>query len=241
MTVLGCPFFCGCQFCLYCTSNWWISCSWVQSFHIFNKVFLASVLIFHRCCIKSIILLGFSRVWSECCHDRLNKRQCDCNDTKKWMRSCILLWNGENNVIKKCLWTWRNIETEIGVFTRKQTFLRGSKKDTNACVKKGITVQKCTRSLRNVWISGKTIQAFDIMRDILKEISTSDRIFKPPSRQWLRPSVVGSLGQYRAIFVWPWNETHEQNRNNKLTEIERFDWFIERIQTRVALNWLSER
>ena len=33
----------------------------------------------------------------------------------------------------------------------------------------------------------------------------------------------------------------EQNRNNKRTEIERFDWFIERIQTRVAFGWLSER
>ena len=30
-------------------------------------------------------------------------------------------------------------------------------------------------------------------------------------------------------------KTREQNRNNKRTEIERFDWFIERIQTRVAL------
>ena len=29
-------------------------------------------------------------------------------------------------------------------------------------------------------------------------------------------------------------KTREQNRNNKRTEIERFDWFIERIQTRVA-------
>ena len=26
----------------------------------------------------------------------------------------------------------------------------------------------------------------------------------------------------------------EQNRNNKRTEIERFDWFIERIQTHLA-------
>ena len=34
--------------------------------------------------------------------------------------------------------------------------------------------------------------------------------------------------------------TREQNRNNKRTEIERFDWFIERIQTRVAFGWLSE-
>ena len=35
--------------------------------------------------------------------------------------------------------------------------------------------------------------------------------------------------------------TREQKRNNKRTEIERFDWFIERIQTRVAFGWLSER
>ena len=32
-----------------------------------------------------------------------------------------------------------------------------------------------------------------------------------------------------------------ENRNNKRTKIERFDWFIERIQTRVAFGWLSER
>ena len=35
-------------------------------------------------------------------------------------------------------------------------------------------------------------------------------------------------------------KTHEQNRNNKRTEIERFDWFVERIQTLVAFGWLSE-
>ena len=29
-------------------------------------------------------------------------------------------------------------------------------------------------------------------------------------------------------------KTSKRNRNNKRTEIERFDWFIERIQTRVA-------
>ena len=32
----------------------------------------------------------------------------------------------------------------------------------------------------------------------------------------------------------------KQNGNNKRTEIERFDWFIERIQMRVAFDWLSE-
>ena len=32
-------------------------------------------------------------------------------------------------------------------------------------------------------------------------------------------------------------KTGEQNRNNKRTEIERFDWSIERIQMRVAFGW----
>ena len=36
-------------------------------------------------------------------------------------------------------------------------------------------------------------------------------------------------------------KTREQNRNNKRTDIEGFDWFVERIQTRVAFGRLSER
>ena len=36
-------------------------------------------------------------------------------------------------------------------------------------------------------------------------------------------------------------KTREQNRNNKRTKIERFDWLIEGMQTRVAFGWLSER
>ena len=32
-----------------------------------------------------------------------------------------------------------------------------------------------------------------------------------------------------------------KTQNNKQAEIGRFDWFIERIQTRVAFGWLSER
>ena len=35
-------------------------------------------------------------------------------------------------------------------------------------------------------------------------------------------------------------KTRKQNWNNKRKEIERFDWFIDRIQTRVAFDWLSE-
>ena len=49
------------------------------------------------------------------------------------------------------------------------------------------------------------------------------------------------LKSARAIFVWPWNdfENAEQNRKNKRTEIQGFDWFIERIQTRVGFGWLA--
>ena len=36
-------------------------------------------------------------------------------------------------------------------------------------------------------------------------------------------------------------KTRQQNRNNKRAEIGRIDWFIERIQTRLAFGWLSER
>ena len=36
-------------------------------------------------------------------------------------------------------------------------------------------------------------------------------------------------------------KTRAQNRNKKQTEIERFDWFIEQIQTRVAFGWFIER
>ena len=36
-------------------------------------------------------------------------------------------------------------------------------------------------------------------------------------------------------------KTQEQNRNNKWTEKERFDWFIEQIQMHVAFGWLSKR
>ena len=35
-------------------------------------------------------------------------------------------------------------------------------------------------------------------------------------------------------------KTREPNWNNKRKEVERFDWFIDRIQTRVAFDWLSE-
>ena len=35
-------------------------------------------------------------------------------------------------------------------------------------------------------------------------------------------------------------KTREQYRNNKQTEIERFNWFIDQIQTRVAFYWLSK-
>ena len=36
-------------------------------------------------------------------------------------------------------------------------------------------------------------------------------------------------------------KAREQNKNNKQTEMKRFDWFIERIQTHLAFGLLSER
>ena len=36
-------------------------------------------------------------------------------------------------------------------------------------------------------------------------------------------------------------KTRELNRKNKRTEIEQYNWFVERIQTLVAFGWLSER
>ena len=36
-------------------------------------------------------------------------------------------------------------------------------------------------------------------------------------------------------------KTREQNRNNKRTVIQLFDWFIEQIQTRVDFGWLGDR
>ena len=35
-------------------------------------------------------------------------------------------------------------------------------------------------------------------------------------------------------------KTREQNKNNKRTEIKRFDWFIERIQKHLAFGWSSQ-
>ena len=35
-------------------------------------------------------------------------------------------------------------------------------------------------------------------------------------------------------------KTHEQNKHNKRTEIEWFDWFIEQIQMRLAFGWLRK-
>ena len=35
-------------------------------------------------------------------------------------------------------------------------------------------------------------------------------------------------------------KTHKQNRNNKYTETEKFDWLIKRIQTHKAFGWLCE-
>ena len=54
------------------------------------------------------------------------------------------------------------------------------------------------------------------------------------------------MHNYPALYIERFShdlemKTRERNRNNKRTEIERFAWFIELTQTRVAFGWLSER
>ena len=44
----------------------------------------------------------------------------------------------------------------------------------------------------------------------------------------------------RAIFVWPWNENARTKQKQQTKGNSLIDWFIERIQTRVAFGWLSE-
>jgi len=39
----------------------------------------------------------------------------------------------------------------------------------------------------------------------------------------------------------PQMKTREQNKNKKQKKIERFDWVIKQLQTRVTFGWLSER
>ena len=53
--------------------------------------------------------------------------------------------------------------------------------------------------------------------------------------------VVGLISMIERISYDLEMKTREQNRKNKTTEIEGFDWFIERIQTHLAFGWLSER
>ena len=63
------------------------------------------------------------------------------------------------------------------------------------------------------------------------------------------PLTLFEYGQYTYSFTFQlerfWydleRKTREQNRKSKQTEIERFNWFIEQIQTRVAFGWLRER
>ena len=52
---------------------------------------------------------------------------------------------------------------------------------------------------------------------------------------------VALLQRFSYDPVLPVLKTRKQKRNNKRTERERFDWFMERIQTHVSFGWLSER
>ena len=59
--------------------------------------------------------------------------------------------------------------------------------------------------------------------------------------KWRRPGFSDNKSNVLLLFIllerFSYDlemKTREQNRNNKRTETERFHWFIERIQTRVA-------
>ena len=64
--------------------------------------------------------------------------------------------------------------------------------------------------------------------------------FSPDWKIWAGISLIRNRSVERFSYDLEM-KTREQKRNNKRTEIERFDWFIERIKTRVAFVWLSER
>ena len=66
--------------------------------------------------------------------------------------------------------------------------------------------------------------------------------FSPLFSSFARPKKTPALPAMIERFSYDLEiKKHEQNRNNKRTQIERVDWFIELIQTRVAFGWLSER
>ena len=72
---------------------------------------------------------------------------------------------------------------------------------------------------------------------ILSVVNTLERWLCSQYHRWLISS------RHRVIerFLFDLEmKTREQNRNNNLTEVEWFDWFIERTQTRAAFGWLSE-
>ena len=62
-----------------------------------------------------------------------------------------------------------------------------------------------------------------------------------PAEKFLAPDTSFTWNRLKRFSYDLEITTRQQYRNNQRTETERFDWFIERIQTRVAFGWLSER
>ena len=73
---------------------------------------------------------------------------------------------------------------------------------------------------------------------VLKNLFLQNELIRMPK---LRLDTIQTMPKLERFSSDLEMKTCEQNRNKKRTEIERFDWFIERIQTRVAFRWLSER
>ena len=75
-------------------------------------------------------------------------------------------------------------------------------------------------------VSGMNVSA---NRDLLEMGNTVKVIYKV---------IIKKCDEDRAM---KWKLANKTETTYKLTEVERFDWFIQRIQTRVAFGWLSER
>ena len=97
----------------------------------------------------------------------------------------------------------------------------------------GRCLSKCT-----VGCFGRLILTWVTLLNVVIANESNDNV--PVTRSALK----GHRQNFSHTFLFSYDlemKTSEQNRNNKRTEIERFDWSVDRIQTCVAFGWLSER
>ena len=111
-------------------------------------------------------------------------------------------------------------------------------------------VELLLRSLFKIFrnVKKKKVCLFFLLTVVKRPIGQS--FLDNVKRSHVLPVVPGELIIFRSgvsnQFLLEWfsddlEMNARKNGNNKQAEIERFDWFIVRIQTRVASGWLSER